>query len=85
MLTLMRKSGERIVIVLPSGERIVVKINRIGTRSQARLKQDAPGMQCLVGIEAPMNCAVHREEVMREIDAERAGAGAAPRRAGGEA
>ncbi len=75
MLTLMRKSGERIAVL----------IKHLGTRSQARSGHQEPGMQCLVGIEAPLSCAVHREEVMREIDAERAGAGADQRRAGGEA
>jgi carbon storage regulator len=51
MLMLSRKPGERIFI----GDNIIVSIERLH------------GMQVRVGIEAPKELTVHREEVWRDI------------------
>lgn len=56
MLVLTRKIAESIVILLPTGERIIVKVVGIDPRGQIKL-----------GIDAPRHIQVHRQEVLSRI------------------
>lgn len=61
MLVLTRKIAESIVILLPTGERIIVKVVGIDPRGQIKL-----------GIEAPKHIPVHRQEIFAAIEQEKA-------------
>lgn len=54
MLVLTRRAAERLVLLLPDGERITVQVVRLG-RERVRL-----------GVEAPPHVAVWREELLEE-------------------
>ena len=54
MLVLTRRADERLVLLLPDGERITVQVVRLG-RERVRL-----------GVEAPPRVAVWREELLKE-------------------
>ena len=54
MLVLSRKEGESIIFNLPSGEQIIVKLTEYS------------GQQTKVGIEAPQDVEVLREELLKE-------------------
>jgi len=56
MLALSRRSGEEIVLTLPNGERIAVKVFRIMS-DKVRIAIDAPG-----------DVTIHRGEVQQRID-----------------
>jgi carbon storage regulator CsrA len=56
MLALSRRSGEEIVLTLPNGERIAVKVFRI-MYDKVRIAIDAPG-----------DVTIHRGEVQQRID-----------------
>lgn len=58
MLVLSRKRDEKVVIVTPSGDEIVVCVTEIR------------GDRARLGVEAPKNYAIHREEVIQAIRAE---------------
>lgn len=58
MLVLSRKRNEKIVIVTPSGEEIVVGVIEVR------------GDRVRLGMEAPRDHSIHREEVMQAIRAE---------------
>ena len=58
MLVLTRTLGERIVLVLPDGKRIHIAITSIWEK----------GVR--VGVDAPLDVNIYREELMREKDAE---------------
>lgn len=60
MLVLTRKIGECIIILLPTGETITVKVVGIDPRGQIKL-----------GIDAPRHIQVHRQEVLSRITQEK--------------
>lgn len=57
MLVLSRFEGERIVIVHPDGTRVFVDIIEV------------KGDKVRLGVTAPREVAIHRQEVMEKIDA----------------
>jgi carbon storage regulator len=58
MLMLTRKTGESLIIALPSGERVTITIT------------DARASCARLGIDAPRGIAVNRGEVAARIEAE---------------
>ena len=61
MLVLSRRRNEKLVIVTPKGEELVVCVI------------DVRGDRVKLGVEAPADHAIHREEIMQAIQAEQSG------------